>query len=140
MAKGSSVFVCHWSENIQMNFDSLSSVDLDLVIRFEKSYRSFSLEHIHLFFSSPLVSVSNAPFISTAFKQVAFVTSLFHHSFNDIKCFIYFSVLRSQNKTAAAPHLGTGDCCEEKRSNAAESILKRGTLTGRKKKDKKKQR
>lgn len=70
-------------------------------------------------------------------KQVAFVAYLFHHSFNDIKCFIYFSVLRSQNKTAAAPHLGTGDCCEEKRSNATESILKRGTLTGKKKRQKK---
>lgn len=36
--------------------------------------------------------------------------------------------LRSQNKTAAALHLGTGDCCEEKHSNAAELLLKEGEL------------
>lgn len=38
--------------------------------------------------------------------------------------------LSSQNKTAAALHLGSGDCCEEKHSNAAELLLKEGELWG----------
>lgn len=115
------VCLCHHIESMKMNLGGL------VISRgFQKSYLSVSLEHILLFFSAPLVSVTSAASISAAFKQVAFVAYLFHHSFNDIKCFIYFSVLRSRNKTAAAPHLGTGDCCEEKRSNAAESILKEG--------------
>lgn len=82
-----------------------------------------------MFFPPPRVPVSNAASVRAAFKQVALVACFFHHSFNDIKCFIYFP--DPGIKPAVALHLGTGDGCEEKRSDAAQSIFRnRETLSG----------
>lgn len=103
MAKG--VFVLHCLEKHENKYQQSGRRPRILKII---SFLPFGTHFLVLSFRL-LFSVSCATSIGSVFKQVTFVAYLFHRSLSDIKCFIHFSALGSQNKTAAALHLGAGD-------------------------------
>lgn len=110
--------VCHNNlENMKMNFNSLL---------IGKGFpNSLYLKSFSAFF--PLLFIYPTS-LGPVLKQVTCIIYIyiFYYSFMYMKSLIYFSVLWSQNKTAAVLHLGPGDCCKEKCSDPAELLFKEG--------------